>query len=126
MNRDMVRQGDVLLIPVEIVAELDKPIASGEVVLAHGEATGHRHRIPSGADLYALPGTLLQERVAHARKLLADLPALDDAAVLVGIVRVNGSQALVHEEHSEIPVRGDYLVVRQREYSPEALRVVAD
>lgn len=125
--RGILRQGDVLLVPVELLddAELGKPEQSGEVVLAHGEATGHRHRIPRGAELFPLPG-IGQERVAHARKLLADLPKLDDDAVPIGIVRLHGQQPLVHEEHSAIPVEGDYLALRQREYHPEALRTVAD
>jgi hypothetical protein len=117
-----------LLVPVELLAgaELGQPIESGEVVLAHGEATGHRHRIQTGAELFALPGTLPQERVAHARKLLAELPAIDDAAVPIGIVRVGGPQELVHEEHGSIELTGDYLALRQREYHPGELRVVAD
>ena len=126
--RGMIRQGDVLLIPVDLAkaAELDKPTQSGEVVLAHGEATGHRHRFASGAELYELRGETSRERVEHARALLASLPKLDLDAVPIGVVRLEGEQPLVHEEHSAIPCEGDYLALRQREYHPEALRTVAD
>lgn len=127
----MIRQGDILLIPVKEVrgGELGEPCQRGEVTLAHGEATGHRHRIPRGAALYELPGTEPSERIARARKLLRTLPSIDELAadaVPIGVVRVQGRQELVHEEHGAIDLTGDYLALRQREYSPEAIRTVAD
>ena len=47
----MVRQGDVLLVPVDAIPEAAKPVARdhGRVVLAYGEATGHAHAISSAA-----------------------------------------------------------------------------
>lgn len=124
----MIRQGDILLIPVQVApgADLGNASQTGEVIVAHGEATGHRHRIPQRAALYDLPGDTLSARVEHARKLLRDLPPLDDAAMPIGVVRVEGRQQLVHEEHGAIPIEGDYLAVRQREYAPDELRMVAD
>lgn len=124
----MIRQGDILLIPVQVApgADLGNASQTGEVIVAHGEATGHRHRIPQRAALYDLRGDTPSARVEHARKLLRDLPPLDDAAMPIGVVRVEGRQQLVHEEHRAIPVEGDYLAVRQREYAPGELRMVAD
>ena len=46
-----VRQGDVLLVPVDEVPEGARPLARtrGRVVLAEGEVTGHAHAIRSAA-----------------------------------------------------------------------------
>lgn len=124
----MIRQGDILMIPVQVVpgADLGNASQTGEVIVAHGEATGHRHRIPQRAALFDLPGSTPSARVEHARQLLRDLPKLDDEAMPIGVVRIDGEQELVHEEHGAIPVEGDYLAVRQREYAPDELRMVAD
>ena len=106
------RQGDILLIErTSTSIEGLTPVApeGDSMVLAHGEATGHRHRFHKDeVDLYELPGrTGGTERVLHARKLLATLK---------------------HEEHAaiELPAK-DYTVLRQSEYVAKApLRQVAD
>ena len=106
MSAFMARQGDVLIIEHDagIPAECEA-LARGRdgVVLADGEATGHRHRIASrDATLYEHPSG---ER----------------------FLRVRSSTALLHEEHDPIPVPpGTYRVVRQREYHPSQIRVVED
>ena len=100
----MYRQGDVLIIPVRSIPEKLDPIDSedGRVVLAHGEVTGHAHAIwAEGAALFRDP------------KLMAVF------------MRVSGDApvALEHEDHDSIMIPpGKYQVVRQREYSPEAVR----
>lgn len=101
------RQGDVLVERIDALpANLKKlPRDGGRVILAHGEATGHAHAIMDAhADLYSATEpdvTYLEVRDAVA--------------------------ALTHDEHSTIPLApGAYRVVRQREYSPEAIRHVAD
>ena len=73
-------------------------------ILAHGEVTGHCHRIKETAD--------------------ADLYTTSEGVFL----HVRGPFATVmHEEHRPITLtRGYYRVWRQREYSPEAIRVVRD
>ena len=92
-----VRQGDVLLLPVE--ADLPHgaralPRVRGRVVLAEGEVTGHAHAIRgAGATLLA---------------------AGDDRWL-----RVTVPVTLDHEEHAPIEVGpGTYRVVIQREYVP--------
>lgn len=105
---EMYRQGDVLVARVEQVPEGLEAVEreDGKVVLAHGEATGHHHAIAEpGAEL--LEGKDLEERFLR--------------------VLQEGGVALTHQEHSTItlPV-GDYRVMRQREYAPEAPRYVAD
>ena len=74
----------------------------GEVILAHGEATGHAHRIVGAkAKLY---------EKENERILI--LPEED---------------SLVHQEHETIRLpKGTKRVIRQREYSPEQIRNVAD
>ena len=97
MKRRMVRQGDVLIIGVagELPASArELPREQGSVILAHGEATGHAHRIRS-------------PRVT--------LFAVGDDRFL----RVDAPSDLVHEEHAPIHLQpGLYRVVRQREYQP--------
>ena len=105
----MYRQGDVLIIPVgELPAGVEKlERESGRVVLAHGEATGHAHAIKD-------------DRAALFRH-----PEL--AAVLMMHVSGDAPVELEHEEHGTIEIPpGNYEVLRQREYSPEEIRNVAD
>lgn len=100
----MYRQGDVLIIPTN-----EKP--SGEqiardrerIVLAYGEVTGHAHAI--------------MERDA----------ALWDSGNGVRILAAKEPLRLVHEEHATINIpAGNYKIVQQREYHPDAIRNVAD
>jgi hypothetical protein len=104
----MARQGDVLIIGVKALpANLEKvKRENGRVILAHGEVTGHAHAIKD-------------KRAALFR----------DPKLAAIFMRVSGDApvALEHDEHETIAVPpGDYQVIRQREYSPEAIRNVAD
>ena len=104
----MFRQGDVLIVPV---AKLPDGLQSikrekGRVILAHGEVTGHAHAIKD-------------KRAALFR----------DPKLAAIFMHVSGDApvALEHDEHDTIAVPpGAYQVIRQREYSPEAIRNVAD
>lgn len=103
MKQATYRQGDVLLIPVnEIPANLKR---TKKVTLAYGEVTGHHHSIFSGAVGFA-----------------------DDENGVAEYLQVEDSVAdLVHQEHDviELPA-GKYRSVIQSEYTPEAIRNVAD
>jgi len=95
------RQGDVLLIAVDAIPGRAVPVPrdQGEVVLAYGEVTGHRHAITEPhAELLALPDEEIERR----------------------FLRIVGEQAqLTHQEHDSITLPpGSYQVVRQREYVP--------
>jgi hypothetical protein len=108
MEISMYRQGDVLIIPVKSIPEKLDAIdrEEGRVVLAYGEVTGHAHAIK-----------------AEAAALFRD-PKL-----MAVFMRVNGDApvALEHNDHDTIMIPpGKYQVVRQREYSPGAIRNVAD
>lgn len=111
---EIYRQGDVLLIPVSAVPDGVNKVRRDRkrgIVLAEGEATGHAHKIlDRGASLYELiaPGDVeeMRRRFLHVESEVV---------------------ALVHDEHATIHVpSGDYEVIGQVEYQPEALRRVAD
>ena len=97
-----IRQGDVLLIPLESAVQ-DCGHKLPHLTLAEGEVTGHRHRISDGqAELYERDGTL------YLKVLSLDA-------------------TLTHEEHQAVSLpKGDWLVRIQREYEPNGWRYVAD
>ena len=102
----MFRQGDVLVVEVTAIPDdaVVVPPARDRIVLADGEATGHAHVVPTAG------ATLLDDRGGR-------------------YLRVTEEQGvpLTHEEHDTIVLPpGDYEVVRQREYSPQRIRQVAD
>jgi hypothetical protein len=106
------RQGDILLLPITesavprtVDALPTKPRdARGRLVLALGEATGHAHAIEGEATLYVAPDPML-----------------------IGHLRLAEDTRIVHEEHAAIALpKGWYRVIRQREYIPGAVRMVAD
>lgn len=93
------RQGDVLITPTnkidtDIVEKKDK-------ILAHGEVTGHAHRISKGDAMLAVA------------KSLAD--AMDSAREMQ--IKAFTPSEVSHEEHAGIvlPI-GDYRVTIQREF----------
>jgi hypothetical protein len=100
------RQGDVL---IEQIAELPAALQrqkpeNGRIVLACGEATGHHHSI---ADIDA-----------------ADWWKTEDGEQFLS---VKTETAVEHQEHAAIVLPpSHYRVRRQREYTPEAIRNVAD
>jgi hypothetical protein len=108
----MYRQGDILIVPVaeeSVPAEVRAlpPAARdgrGRIVLALGELTGHAHAVQAPGELLRDPDPLRPDHL--------HLPS---------------GGRLVHEEHAAISLpKGWYRVVRQREYVPGAVRVVAD
>jgi hypothetical protein len=104
----MFRQGDVLIVPIAKLPAGLKPVdrEHGRLVLAYGEVTGHAHAIRD-------------KRAALFRD-----PKL--AAIFMH-VSGDGPVALDHQEHDPIHIPpGDYQIIRQREYTPDAIRNVAD
>jgi hypothetical protein len=104
----LARQGDVLIIAVKNLPTKLDPVdrEAGRVVLAHGEVTGHAH-------------TISDKRAALFR----------DPKLMAVFMHVSGDApvALEHDEHDRIMIPpGNYQVIRQREYSPESIRQVAD
>lgn len=125
-----LRQGDVLLVPV--AGGLLRPMAvsrdRGKVVLAYGEVTGHSHAIAEPT----VRLTVLDHRAEMAeavRALLAEAGLVTEVRDedVVGVLEVPVPAELVHEEHAPIQLNDErYVVLRQKEYSPEAIRQVAD
>ncbi|MFF2998101.1 hypothetical protein ACFVTC_26655 [Streptomyces sp. NPDC057950] len=108
----MYRQGDVLMVSLAPdavpAAAVDAPSeprdGRGRLVLALGEVTGHAHAVVG-------PGKLIREAGVFGPMLL----------------HVPDGARVVHEEHAAISLpKGWYRVVRQREYVPGSVRVVAD
>jgi hypothetical protein len=112
---EMFAQGDLL---IERVADIEPSgtilttDAAGAVVLAEGEATGHRHAI--------------YDRVTMFRDdaLAREIPA----GLYLGHLKVtDGSAVVVHQEHAPLTLReGTYRVRRQRELEPKDAVLVAD
>lgn len=109
---DYYRQGDIAIIPVKRqrrpAMRTRVKADGGRIILAYGEVTGHAHALPDeDVELYAPGGTAeAVDRILRVRSL---------------------STVLRHEEHAAITLpKGDYIVRRQREYSPEEIRRVAD
>lgn len=96
------RHGDVLIEEVAALPTTREKLS--HTILAYGEVTGHCHRIKESD--------------------AADLYATGDGFHL----HVRGtSVTVIHEEHTPITLTGGYYRVwRQREYSPEEIRVVRD
>ena len=148
MRQQQIRQGDVLLVPTPKCpsAKAQSAIDHGRVILAYGEVTGHVHEV--------IGGTFMAEHnpsfVPHILSAAADdraeparptdiftivpedpdpVPAMtlcdepDGARILV----VRRDAVVRHAEHSPVAlVPGHYEIIRQREYSPGAIRNVAD
>lgn len=105
-----VRQGDIHLRKASAPSRAVKVARqSRRVVVAEGELTGHHHSIAdAGVEQLTLPGK-----------------TDDDAAFLR--VLAEAGVSLTHQEHGAITLpKGDWEVVRQREYTPEEIRRVAD
>src|SRR5258708_19010016 len=97
------RQGDVLIeewpsaIPDNAVKQ-----PKGRAILAHGEATGHHHSLEIDP---------------------ADWWKTDSEQ----FVTITKPTRVVHQEHAPVSLpAGKYRVRRQREYTPAAIRNVAD
>jgi hypothetical protein len=105
---ELYRQGDILLRRVERIPLRRRRVETGEqrtIVLAHGELTGHRHEIEAAPD----EARIRQGRVGEEERTFLE--------VLAPSVRLR------HDEHAEIELpQGEYEIVRQREYDPEAAR----
>lgn len=110
MKSFQARQGDVFVERVRTVS--GKPVQADRIILAFGEVTGHCHEVivaEPEVDVDTPPAQLFEEP--------------DGTRYLL----VERACQLVHQEHGTIALSpGAYKVTRQREYSPEEIRNVAD
>lgn len=107
----MMRQGDVLIrratCAVPAGATPEPRDATGRLILAAGEVTGHHHAV--------------------ADRTATLLPWVLDDGTAVKLLSAPDGATVKHEEHAPIVLPpGDYIVSYQREYSPEAIRRVLD
>ena len=112
---EMYAQGDLLIERVNDVepsGTLIAPDATGALVLAEGELTGHRHAIYERATMF------------RDDALAREIPA----GLYIGHVKVaDGVATILHQEHAPIALgAGTYRVRRQRELEPRDAAIVAD
>jgi len=96
------RHGDVMIEQAACLPDVRRK--AKHTILAHGELTGHCHRIAEkgAADLYETPDGMFLHVTAR-------------------------TATVVHDEHDPISLEsGTYRVWRQREYSPEEIRTIRD
>ncbi len=98
----MWRRGNIFMRAISAVPREAAGRPLPHTVLAHGELTGHSHRVVDPAALFAGDGCFyLDVRADRAR--------------------------VVHDEHGTITLdRGVYRVWRQREYTPQRIVTVQD
>jgi hypothetical protein len=104
VKRLPIRQGDVMLVPVNDIPEGAKVRkGKGKLTIAYGEVTGHHHTLVGDAEL------------------------LDTKAGEV-FARIMGPAKITHQEHGAIVLDpGVWKYVQQREYvAPELARAVLD
>lgn len=105
---DVTHQGDVVIVPrphLSGVIPNTTPIPreNGRIILAHGEVTGHAHAIECET---------------------AEWFSTEDGKRFLRLVEPASIQ---HEEHGAFELEaGTYEIRIEREYSPEAIRNVAD
>jgi hypothetical protein len=101
------RHGDLLIEKIDQIPEAAQPAKDDERdILAHGEATGHAHRVQGAGN-----------------KDLAVIMTLAAAKYIAAAQACT----VVHEEHHEIVLPpGDYKVTVQEEYTPQGMRQVTD
>ncbi len=112
---EIMAQGDLLIERVNDSKPTGvkvKPGKTGEVVVAEGELTGHRHSIYDRVTMF------------KDDALARDIP--DN--LYLGHVKVSGDVAyLRHEEHAPIALtKGTWRIRRQRELEPSDVRVIPD
>lgn len=102
-----IRQGDVLLVPVESIPAKAKVKArdKGRVIIAYGEVTGHAHQI------------------ANPDSVGAEILTVGESATFI---RLTKKAQLVHEEHGTLevlPGAWEYRPQREWQYG-ESIKVV--
>lgn len=130
----ILRQGDVLMVKV---SDLPKEVTEAEpenndIILAHGEVTGHAHRIKAPInkaklwDAGAERFLQVMEGCFVTKDVVSTIVGENGRPFVLGHERLPGV-ALQHEEHTaQVIPPGIYRVAIQTEYSPQELRRVAD
>lgn len=117
-----IRQGDLFMIEAgQIDLSQFKPAEKvNKITLLDGEATGHTHQVDGSVATF-YPATDLMEQLFKK-----SVTVLDDDVQLLGALETK-ENAVTHQEHSTIKIGdGIHWVLRQREYTPQAIRRVMD
>lgn len=113
----MLRQGDILLVEVDTVPAGYELRTPARLTLGHGEVTGHTHTLERACWIVA-PQTTAEALFQFAVSGQTDAPVF---------VLVEEDTVLTHQEHEALTIpAGTYRIVRQREYTPQAIRSVMD
>jgi hypothetical protein len=131
MKRDTrrpIRQGDVLLVPVddsEAEGARPMPRENGRLIIARGETTGHAHQVMEC-------GSAIWDGAARRVLMTDPTPAKDQTAEILTakggaiLVRAFKGAQLVHEEHKPHDLIGTYQYVPQVEHRPWGEQRVLD
>lgn len=119
MKHQQIRQGDLLLIAIACTLAVKSTEKSNRHPLLDGEATGHVHAIECETEI---------KRLEYDEKELHDwLESIGISAAGICGLEVKAPARLTHQEHSVLDIpAGAYIAIRQREYTPEAIRNVQD
>lgn len=98
------RQGDIMFIPVDDIPETAKVVEEGkEVIVAHGEGSGHTHTLAS-----SMPVSLLNSDVGE-------------------FIKIQEEANLKHQEHPWQTFKKDdagyYKIIRESEFDPFAKKM---
>lgn len=130
----LIRQGDVLLVPVAAMPEGCKevPHEGSRIVLMHGEVTGHAHAISDHMDNaisesseagWAEAGRIANNAIALASRRACLFESPDGLRYL----KVTAPVTLCHEEHTaHVIPQGLYVLPVQMEYTAERMRQIRD
>jgi hypothetical protein len=122
----IIRQGDVLLVPVKKIPEDCKevPLEGGRIVLMHGEVTGHAHAIADHAANWQDAERLAKSAIGLAGRRARLLQASNGTRFLEVAETVN----LTHEEHTPhaIPPGFYELPIQVEHTADKVVRQVAD
>lgn len=115
----MWRQGDVLIIPIaELPKDAEVIQEGGDIILAHGEVTGHNHKIRSDKTRL-LKSPSAEQLVDAAQYVLRAPQEREQPTQTRGFLHLPEPAALTHEEHGAIELpAGNFKIVIQREYVP--------
>lgn len=121
MKQSIIRQGDVILVPVKSLPKnlTAVPLHNGKIVLAFGEVTFHSHAIADHGISEEAAAEIADAAIARARLWRAE----DGTRYL----EVRETVHLRHEEHDAHAVPpGIYELPVQMEYNAATMRRVAD
>ncbi|MEJ5262220.1 MAG: hypothetical protein WHT45_06030 [Ignavibacterium sp.] len=98
-----IRQGDILFIQVQKMP--DDCQLNNSLVLAEGEASGHKHQVISGSAKFYKSNKSVIEWSNHSQ--------------IIGYLEVNDSAIVGHDEHLPVLLtQGIFAVIQQRNFNP--------